>query len=112
MLHPTRLSVDERCDPIQAAPGYRKLVERYTSQVCVCERSRERLPCGGVEGARWLHSPPHARASPVTGHAEPDRSRGRGWDRGPVSQARRSIERGNRSCRVCSNVPLYVPPLL
>jgi hypothetical protein len=35
--------------------------------------------------ACWLHSPPHTRASPVTGGAEPDRCQGRGWDRGPVS---------------------------
>jgi hypothetical protein len=35
MLHPTRLSLMSGATP-QAAPGYRKLVEGYTSQVRVC----------------------------------------------------------------------------
>ena len=85
LLHPTRLSLSMSGATPQAAPGYRKLVEWYTSQVCVCELSWQCPPCGGVEGVRWLRSPPHTRASSVTGRAEPDRSRERVWDRGPTA---------------------------
>jgi hypothetical protein len=45
MLHPTRLSLSMSGATPQAAPGYRKLVEGYTSQVHVCELSRKRRPC-------------------------------------------------------------------
>jgi hypothetical protein len=63
MMHPTRLSLSMNGATPQAAPGYRKLVEWCTSQVCVYELSRECPPCGGAERARWLRSPPHTRAS-------------------------------------------------
>ena len=87
MLHPTRLSLSTSGATPQAAPGYRKLVEWYTSQVCLCELSWLARPAV-VEGVRWLRSPPHTWASLETGRTEQDRSRDRGWDRRPVSQAK------------------------
>jgi hypothetical protein len=58
MLHPTRLSLLTSGATPQAAPPPEmgKLVEWYTSQVCVCEVSRELPPCDGAEGVRWLRS--------------------------------------------------------
>jgi hypothetical protein len=62
MLHPTRLFLSTSGATPQAASGYHKLVEWYTSQVCVCELSWQCPPCGGAEGVHWLRSPPHAHA--------------------------------------------------
>jgi hypothetical protein len=73
MLHPTRLSLSISGATPQAASGHGKLVE-WTHHRCVCEWSWECPPCGGAEWVRWLRSPPHTRASPVTGCCEPDRS--------------------------------------
>jgi hypothetical protein len=70
------LSVDERCDPAGLPQLIAILWNGTHQQVCVCELSWERLPCGGAEWACWLRSPPPTRASPVTGGAEPDRCQG------------------------------------
>ena len=50
MLHPTRLSLSTSGATPQAAPGYRKLVEWYTSQVCVCELSWKCPPAVVLRG--------------------------------------------------------------
>jgi hypothetical protein len=46
-----------------------------------------------VEGVRWLRSPPHMRASPVTGHAEPDR-------RGP---SYKPVQAGKPNKKMCQS---------
>jgi hypothetical protein len=86
MQHPTRLSLSLGG---QAAPGNR--LWNGTHHRCVYASGAGSDCPAVVLRACWLRSPPHTRASPVTGGAEPDRCQGRGWNCGPVS-SRRIIE--------------------
>jgi hypothetical protein len=106
------LSADELCDPA----GCRRISQArgMVHITGVCTRAEMGAPAGVAEGVRWLRSPPHTRASPVTGRTEPDRSRNRSWDRRPVSEARgepvpsETEYRTRQPLRVCSNVSLYI----
>jgi hypothetical protein len=79
MLHPTRLSLSTSGATPQAAqaPGMGK--KGLEGLDCTQHDGVYAWGVGStraavrVEGVRWLRSPPHMRASPVTGHAEPDR---------------------------------------